>query len=196
MTVLDAKRAAPGGRPTGVSGWLALFLAIVTLQGVLLAVGVPALFRYIGETATEALKAYPVIGPMLLGEAIYPFAFILAAAWGIWLTVKLRPSAPRYWGWLLLGVFAYGLADAVLARVLLRQVAGDLAGPDMHAFRNTMWNGVVEDLRSMLWAAIWTWYWKASVRVRLTFGRNTWTRAMAPADEVQAEPVPEAEPVA
>lgn len=162
----------------GVNGWLALFLAIVALQSLLLAWETPELFKDIITTAQSSWRDFPVTGPMAFGGALFPFIFILVAAWGIVLTVRRSERTPAFWGWFLLAVFVYKAIDGMFAGMLVRQVAGHVSAADLEAFREKAWNGVVDDLRYMLWTAIWTWYWNNSERVRITFGRNTWARPL------------------
>jgi hypothetical protein len=185
MAALFSKRSADERPLNGVTGWLALFLAIICLQSFLLAWETPALFQEIIRTATESWRQFPVAGPMAFGEAIFPFIFLVAAAWGIVLTVRRSPSTPAFWGWFLLAIFIFKAIDGMLAGILVQQVAARVSPTDLEAFREKAWNGVVDDLRYMLWTAIWTWYWNNSERVRLTFGRNTWRKPTPPTAEAQ-----------
>lgn len=190
MAVLFSKRSGSNGPALhGVGGWLALFLAIVAFQSILLALETPALFREIVRTATASWREFPVAGPMAFVAALFPFLFILGAGWGSALTLRQSRRTPEYWGWFLLAVFVYKAIDGMLAGVLVSQVAGRVSAADLEAFRERAWSGVVEDLRYMLWTAIWTWYWNNSQRVRVTFGRNTWSKPLAAPDRTPAEAV-------
>ncbi len=179
MSALLSKHDGSGKDPLdGVNGWLALFLAVMALQCLLLAREVPEFVRDILTTTQQSWRDFPVTGPMAFGAALFPFLFLIASVWGIVLTVRRRPGTPAFWGWFLLAVFVYKAVDGLLAGVLVRQVTGHVSAADLEAFREKAWNGVVDDLRYMLWSAGWTWYWDKSRRVLVTFGRNTWSRAL------------------
>ena len=198
MPVLFANRSGPDHEHPlhGVGGWLALFLGIVGFQTLLYLIGLPGVLGQTLRADPESLRAFPVLYPMVGLEAAFPVAFVIAAPVGAWLTLKRRRRAPAFWGWLLLAVFLYALADVALGEVVVRQVGQLLAGEPLRSFQDQLAHERVANLRTALWAAIWTWYWKDSERVRVTFGSNAWTRTRAagPAQTPEAtaaqEPAP------
>ena len=181
MAVLFAHRSGPDSEHPlyGVGGWLALFLGIVGLQTLLYLIGLPGVLRQTLRADPESLRAFPVLYPMVGLEAVFPIAFVIAAPVGAWLTFKRRRGTPAFWGWFLLAVFLYALVDLGLGEVVVRQVGQLLAGDPLRSFQDQLAHERMANLRTALWAAIWTWYWKDSDRVRVTFASNAWTRTRA-----------------
>lgn len=178
MPVLFRDRTRPDTEHPlyGVGGWLAIFLGIVAFQALIVIVMLPGRLGGLGSVSVAALEAFPILWPLLILEALYPLAFIAAVPVGTWFTLRRNERAPTFWGWFVLGVFAYGLADFSMAQIFLRQLALHLPAVELHATRDRMFPALLADVQSMLWAGIWTWYWKDSERVHVTFGRNTWAR--------------------
>ncbi len=190
MPVLFGNRSGPDREHPlyGVGGWLALFLGIVGLQTVLNLFGLPGVLEQTLRADPASMRAFPVLYPMVGLEVAFPIVFVIAAPLGAWLTFRRGRGAPAFWGWFLAAVLLYAVADVALGEVVVRQVGQLLVGEQLRSFQDQLAHERLANLRTALWAAIWTWYWKDSDRVRVTFGSNAWTRAPRVAGGTQAAP--------
>jgi hypothetical protein len=167
---------------SGIGGWLALFVIGQILSPITLLLQSGELFSGVQASVTLEPIA-PLILPVVIVESFVHLARFVLPIVGVVLIVKRNRLAPRYWFIYLVGLAVFCGIDMLVAGIMgsqLERVIG--VGFDSGD------SGTTDNLRLMLWSAVWATYWAQSLRVRATFGADAFDRPLVGKPVARAAP--------
>ncbi len=176
--------APPGTLPADtpearVSGWLAFFVfgQVVTLFITL--AKLPEVLSPLDSEVWEMTSVVPAMRSLLVIERLIIVVQILASLIGVYLIVKAKHYAPRFYRAYLAAMAIYAAIDILGGMLLLARYKTMFSPETLSEILPDMSSARTANLRLLVFSMAWSLYWMKSLKVKARFGDES--AIMAPA---------------
>lgn len=149
------------------------FLVGQAITVLLVALTIPSVFEPFAQPAWDDTSVIPLYHATIVMEMLFSAARLAFPVAGIILTVTRDRRAPRFWLAYLGLVVVGSLLDTGAGIAIHNWMQAEL--PASAEAVKSMTRAIVENLRTVMWALVWSLYWINSERVWITFGRGGWS---------------------